>query len=163
MRIKRFLIVPLFVAAIGTSHAQTTGGKTDRHAGYYYPPPKSTEVYKARSRTQPDADRSRRLAFVVGLTQEMLRQAYPPQYAIFAKGTFAEKMIIVSLVDGSMSTVYRARAILAMLTSIARATPLFSELGVQTTFTFFDFAKFLGFKQITVSDGETFAHQVRLE
>lgn len=163
MGMNRFLIVPVLLAAIGTSHAQAADEKTDRHAGYYYPPPKSSEVYQARSRTMPDADRSRRLSFVVGMTQEMLRQAYPPQYAIFAKGTHAEKMIIVSLADGSMSTVYRARAVLAMLTSIARATPLFAELGVQTTFTFFDFAKFLGFKQITVSDGESFAHQVTLE
>ena len=163
MGMNRLMIVPALLFAVGTAHAQSTGGKVDRHAGYYYPPPKSTEVYEARSRTMPDADRTRRLSFVVGLTQEMLRQAYPPQYAIFAKGTHAEKLIIVSLTHGSMSTVYRARAVLAMLTSVARATPLFAELGVQTTFTFFDFAKFLGFKQITVSDGETFAHQVKLE
>ena len=41
--------------------------------------------------------------------------------------------------------------------------PIFQELGVQEWFTFFDLAKMLGFKQITISDGRDFAHQVIME
>ena len=43
----------------------------DRHAGYYYPPPGSEEVYKARARTLPEASRSLRIRFVTGVTQQL--------------------------------------------------------------------------------------------
>lgn len=156
-------LFPLFVVVVLYPTLATAQSKNDRHAGYYYPSPKSVEVYKARSRTLPDSTRERRLSFVIGLTAEMSQHPYPPQFAVFAKGSDAEKLIIVGLTDGSLGTIYRARAVLANLTSVARATPLFSELGVATTFTFFDLAKLLGYRQITVSDGKAFAHQVTLE
>jgi hypothetical protein len=50
-----------------------------------------------------------------------------------------------------------------MLTSVARATPLFQDYGVAEVFTFFDLLKILGFDQLTISDGDGFAHQVLLE
>ena len=89
------------------------------------------------------------------MTQQMMAQAYPPQFAIFAKGDDAEKLIIVGLNDGYLNTLYRARAILAMLTSVARATRFMTDLGVADFFTFFDLAKLLGFKKITISDSAT--------
>ena len=135
----------------------------DRHAGYYYPPPATTEVYKARTLTLPDTGREVRLGFVVGMTQQMMRQPYPPQFVIFAKGDDAQKMIIVSLRDGYIDTLFRARALFAMLTSVARSTQFLIELGVAEFFTFFDLAKLLGFKKITISDGESFAHQIVIE
>jgi hypothetical protein len=82
---------------------------------------------------------------------------------VFAKGDDAEKLLIVALKDGVIDTLYRARALLAMLTSVARGTPLFQELGVAETFTFFDLLKILGFTQLTISDGDAFAHQVKVE
>ena len=54
-------------------------------------------------------------------------------------------------------------ALLALLTAVARATPLFAQLGGEESFTFFDLLKILGFTQLTISDGETFAHQVTIE
>jgi hypothetical protein len=131
----------------------------DRHAGYYYPVPKSEETYTARARTLPDSDRDRRLGFVVGFMAELARDPAPQRYTIFAKGTEAEKLIIVALDDDAFATLFRARAILATLTSRVRATPLFAELGVQNLFTFYDLAKLLGFDQITISDGRSWSHR----
>ncbi len=135
----------------------------DRHAGYYYPPLTSEETYAARAATLSDANRELRVQFIVNLTQQMLAKPFAPDYIIYAKGEEAEKMIIVGLNDyGGMSTLFRARATLAMLTSIARGSKLFQEFGVDDFFTFFDLAKLFGFTQITVSDGKAYAHQVQI-
>ena len=56
-----------------------------------------------------------------------------------------------------------ARALFANLTAVARTTPIFQEYGVEEFFTFFDFAKMLGYTQITISNGRDFTHQVFLE
>ncbi len=152
--------VVLLAAALA---AASPAAAADRHVGYYYPPPTSTEIYKARALALSDADRETRLRFVVGFTQKMLQNPYPPQFVMFAKGEEAEKLIIVSLRDGHLDTIYRVRALLALLTSVARASEFLNELGVADFFTFFDLLKLLGFTRITVSDGEDFTHQVVLE
>ena len=131
--------------------------------GYYYPPAMSKEVYGARAEPLPDANRESRIGFIVGFNREMRLRPYPPRFVIFAKGDEADKLIIVRLVDGYLDTIYRVRALLALLTAEGRATKLFSELGVETFFTFLDFAKLFGFKSVTVSDGKQFTHQVTLE
>ena len=145
--------------------AMTAGAATaqDRHAGYYYPIPATQEVYKARSEVLPQAARAARIGFVTGIMNHASKNPYPPQAAIFAKGTEAEKLIIVSLVDGRMDTIYRARAVFANMTASARLLPAFREMRVQETFTFFDLAKMLGFKRITITNGRDFAHRVILE
>ena len=135
----------------------------DRHAGYYYPPPGAIETYKARTITTADADRKMRLGFIIGITRNMLNMPYAPSFVIFAKGEEAEKMIIIALKDDYIDTLYRARALLAQLTAIARTTPLLQELGLADFLTFFDLVKLLGFSQITISDGDKFAHQIILE
>jgi len=135
----------------------------DRHAGYYYPETGSEETYKARARTLPDSDRERRLGFIVGFTGELARDPAPQRFAVFAKGAEAEKLIIVALDDGIFATLFRARAVLATLTSRVRASPLFAELGVQSLFTFYDLAKLIGFEQITISDGRNWSHRVWIE
>jgi hypothetical protein len=92
-----------------------------------------------------------------------LDQKYAPTYAIFAKGDDAEKLIIVGLMDGQLDTVYRARALFATLTAVARTTPLFQDLPDADRMTFFDLLKLLGFEQVTITDGAGFAHQVFIE
>lgn len=139
------------------------GWAEERHTGYYYPPPATVETYQARSETLPDSDRTRRIGFVVEITRQMLANPYAPEFAVFAKGADAEKLLIVALKDDVLDTIYRARALLAMLTSVARATPLFAEFGVADYFTFFDLLKIMGFRQLTISDGDGFAHQVMIE
>lgn len=155
------LSASMFLIALGALSAPA--GAADRHAGYYYPPLTSEETYNARAAVLADANRELRVQFIVNLTQQMLAKPYPPDYIIFAKGDEAEKMIIIGLNDdGGMSTLFRARGTLAMLTSIARGSKLFQEFGVDDFFTFFDLAKLFGFTQITVSDGKTYAHQVEI-
>lgn len=143
--------------------AQEGDPSGDRHSGYYYPEPATEETYKARAQSLADSDRARRIGFVVELTQQLLKNPYPPDFVIFAKGTEAEKLILVAMRDGVIDTLYRARALLAMLTSVSRATPLFKDYGVADYFTFFDLLKVLGFEQLTISDGQSFAHQVTIE
>lgn len=146
--------------------AQTEAGPyhdDERHAGYYYPEPQSHEIYIARATTMPQANRNIRIGFVTGLTNENLAKPYPPTVAIFAKGDEADKLIIISLEDDRIDTIYRARAIFANLTSVARTLPIFESAGVETYFTFFDLARMMGFRQITISDGRDFAHQVILQ
>lgn len=154
----KYVLVVLVLAAAPPAQAD------DRHADYYYPTPQSNEVYVARASTLPEASRRSRIAFVTHVMNEMIRKnPYPPQYAIFAKGAEAEKMIIVAIAGDSYNTLYRMRALLAMLTAVARTTPLFKEERVEDYFTYLDLCKMLGFKLLTVSDGKEFAHQIRIE
>ncbi|MGE4220613.1 MAG: molybdopterin-guanine dinucleotide biosynthesis protein A [Alphaproteobacteria bacterium] len=144
--------------------AAKAGGSDDRHADYYYPAPESQEVYKARAKTLPEANRRARIGFVTNITNGMLENnPYPPQYAIFAKGEEAEKLIIVTVVDGAYNTMYRMRALLAMLTAVSRVTPIFKEQKVEDYYTFLDLLKMLGFAKVTISDGDTFSHTITLE
>ena len=159
-RFATVLACVLGAALVGAAPA--LGQENDRHAGYYYPEPATTEVYDARAYTVPDASRKARIAFVTGITSEQNKAPYPPQAAIFAKGSEAEKMIIVALEDGRIDTLYRARAIFAQMTAVSRLLPIFAELGVEDYYTFFDLAKMLGFEQITISNGRAFAHQVEI-
>lgn len=134
----------------------------DRHAGYYYPVPTSTEDYMARAPILDGNDRKRRRDFISGIIREIADEPYPPTYAMFAKGEEAEKLIIVAVQDGFYDTVFRARALFAALTSLARQTPLFAEFDRDDQFTFFDLCYMLGFEQITISGPKEFAHQVVL-
>lgn len=165
----RFWRTAALAAAIGLSlgtavvRAGAPVHAHDRLEGYYYPKVTSREVYVSRAQTLEDSTRARRLGFVSGLTQQLANMPYAPTYAIFAKGDDATRLIIVAYGDGELDTVYRARALLASLTGLARVTPLFQELQVEELFTFFDLCKLLGFTTLTVSDGQKFTHQVTLK
>lgn len=142
------------------AEAERSGG--DRDANYYYPPPQSREVYRSIATTLADSTRERRLGFVTGMTQEMLTYHYAPQFIMFAKGDEANRLIIVAVSDSAYNTLYRARALFAMLTAIARLTPYFKENSVSAVYNFFDLCKLLGFTQLTWSDGKTLAHQIEI-
>src|ERR1700722_873309 len=100
----------------------STKAKESGHEGYYYPKLTSREIYKARTRVTDKADRHSRLLFISALTKDQTNSGYSPRYAMFAKGDDAERLIIVGLDDGSFSTIYRARAVMAALSSLARLT-----------------------------------------
>lgn len=152
--------VPLATVLWGPAiaHAQN-----DRHAGYYYPPPAAVEVYKARAKTMKTATRAMRIGFIVNLVSFMSERSYAPMFAIFPKGGRAQKLIVVANQAGRLNTIYRVRAMLAAMTSLARKTPVFRQKKVATIFTFLDLLMMLGFDRITISDGDRFAHQIRLE
>ncbi len=154
------LAVLLALPVAGTAMDAAAG---ERHAGYYYPKDVTVEYYKSRARTLDGAGRRRRIGFVTALTGEQLSQPFPPNYVLFAKGEEAEKLILVALNDSAFSTLYQARALLALLTARARASQLFREYAVDDVFTFIDLLKLLGFRQLTVSDGVSFAHRYVIE
>jgi hypothetical protein len=135
----------------------------DHHEGYYYPKPGSFEHYPARVYTLPDSDRVRRQAFIIGLTKQLVGGQYAPSYAIFCKGDASDKLIVVALADGQLNTIYRARALLATFTSVARSTTFFQQNTQPDESTFLDLLKLLGFKRVTVSDGRDFAHQIIID
>jgi hypothetical protein len=130
------------------------------HEGYYYPKPQTLEHFVSSAITLPESDKIRRQSFVIGMTKQLLDGKYAPGFAIFAKGQQSEKLIIVGMIDGQLNTVYRARALLAELTAVARSTPFFQQNTQPEESTFFDFMKLLGFHQVTITDGRSFAHQV---
>lgn len=149
--------------AAAAQEVQPANLSDERHAGYYYPVPKTEETYVARAKTLTDANRTLRLGFITGFTAGQLESPTPIWFVIFAKGQEADKMIITALEEGKIDTLYRARGLLAALTAMARQLPLFQDYGLQDWFTFFDLAKMLGFTQITITDGESYAHRVNVE
>jgi hypothetical protein len=159
----RKFAVSLVVVAVGAIGAWSDAARADdRHIDYYYPEPLSREVYDARVPTLRESDRRRRIGFVTVLTAQMLQNPYPPQFAIFAKGTESEKLIVTGLTDNGYNTLFRARALFAMLSAMARSTKFFQEQPDADRYTFFDLTKLLGFQQITFTDGDAFAHQIEL-
>jgi hypothetical protein len=146
-----------------TPENQIEADEGDHHEGYYYPKPGSFEHYPARVYALPESDRVRRQAFIIGLTKQLVGGQYAPSYAIFAKGDGSDKLIIVALGDGHLNTIYRARALLATFTSVARSTSFFQQNTQPDESTFLDLLKLLGFKRVTVSDGRDFAHQIIID
>jgi Zn-dependent protease with chaperone function len=95
----RLLVLTLLVAlAAAPAGAQlqpkATAGAAkaddgDRHSGYYYPPPESSETYVARALTMPNAGRGMRIGFTAGLIQQMDQRPYRVGYVMFVKGAEA--------------------------------------------------------------------------
>jgi len=156
------MIKRLTVWAAAAVMMATVADAQDRHAGYYYPTPEVTEEYEGRAQKLPEASKRVRLAFVTAMTAATHARPYPPSFAIFAKGTDSEKMIIVSLQSGRYDTVFRMRALLAMLTAMARATPILQDRPDVELLTFLDLCYMMGFTQITVTDGDNVAYQIVL-
>lgn len=158
-RITLWAVLLLVLAAGSPSRAQDG----DRHAGYYYPQITSREVYKARAVVMPEATSDTRLNFTTVMAQQQNQRPYPPSFIMFAKGEAFERLIIVAIGSNGFRGLYQARAVLAQMTSIARTSPMFRENNVQDMFTFLDLARMLGFAELTISDGQTFAHRITLE
>jgi hypothetical protein len=165
----RVLLIALLVLVPAIASAATGGAPPasnaaeSHHEGYYYPKITTREIYKARTKPLPKMDRHERLLFVSATTQQQGLATYAPRYVVFAKGDEAEKLIIVGLDDQTLGTIYRARALLAALSSLARLTPLLRDADLEDTLTFYDLARLMGFTQITISDGRTHSHRVTLK
>ncbi|KAF0104617.1 MAG: hypothetical protein FD144_1146 [Rhodospirillaceae bacterium] len=143
--------------------AVTPKADEDRYVGYYYPKPTAVETYTSPMQTIAGAERAQRVQFATVVSQGTIQSAYRVPYSVFVKGEKADKMIIVGLQPGEMSTIYRARAILANMTTMSRLSPFFQERTIAEDANFFDLLKLLGFQQITISDGDKFTHQVNIK
>ncbi len=131
---------------------------------YYYPPINSEEVFDRDLTDQPPTtNRAIRIAFITEITKAQLEAPETPRFSIFAKGAEAEHMIIVALDNQVFRTLYRARAVLAQLTSNARGTEFFIKSGIADRATWFDLAKLLGFEDIVITDGELWSHRIQLK
>jgi hypothetical protein len=130
---------------------------------YYYPPISSDEIFSRDLGAAPPAGRAVRVGFTTQITKAQLAAPDSPRFVIFAKGDEAQHMIVVALDDQVFKTIYRARAVLAQLTSNARGTDFFIENGIEFHATWFDLAKLLGFEDLVISDGTTWAHRVVFE
>ncbi|MEK9969943.1 MAG: molybdopterin-guanine dinucleotide biosynthesis protein A [Ferrovibrio sp.] len=169
-KIMRLLAVLSMAVAFGlplqpalAQAAKPQAAETDRHAGYYYPPITSRETYRARAAVMPEATSDTRLNFITAMAHQQNQRPYPPSFVMFAKGDGFERLIIVAIGSNGFRGLYQARAVLAQMTSIARTSPLFRENNVQDVFTFLDLARMLGFDELTVSDGQSFAHRITLK
>jgi hypothetical protein len=162
------LLLPIAAASAAASEKPATPAAAakvpeSQHEGYYYPKITSSEVYKARTKVLPKTSRHDRLLFLSATTQQQGAANYAPRYVMFAKGEEAEKLIIVGLDDETLGTIYRARALLAALSALARLTPLLREADLEDTLTFYDLVKAMGFTQITISDGRRNSHRITLQ
>ena len=128
--------------------------------GYYYPPVTSQEVFSRDLGNVTPASRVVRVGFVTQVTKAQLAAPENPRFVIFAKGEDAQHMIIVALDDEIFKTLFRARAVLAQLTSNARGTDFFIENGIEAHATWFDLVRLLGFEDLVISDGEMWSHRV---
>ncbi|MBV8186945.1 MAG: molybdopterin-guanine dinucleotide biosynthesis protein A [Alphaproteobacteria bacterium] len=154
---------PAQPAAAAAKPANAGSNGEDRYVGYYYPKPTSTETFESTMQTIQGAERPQRIQFVTVVSQGTIQSAYRVPYAVFAKGEKADKMIIVGMQQGELNTIYRMRALLANMTTMSRLSPFFQERTVAEDATFFDLLKLLGFKELTITDGEKLTHQVTIK
>ncbi len=158
MRLLRVILAAMFaVFCLGSASAQ------DRHSGYYYPEPRTFEVYNSPTPALSGVNKKSRVGLIAGINKRHLERPYDPGYHIFAKGADSEKLIIVSTADGRYDTLFRLRALLAGLSSEARLSPLFSNTGAPEDLNFLDLLKMGGFVMVTISDGREMAHQIDIK
>ena len=153
---------PAKAAATAPAAAPKAAGE-DRYIGYYYPKPTATETYESSMQTIAGAERAQRVQFVTVVSQGTIQSAYRVPYAVFAKGEKADRLIIVGMQQGELNTIYRMRALLANMTTMSRLSPFFQERTVAEDATFFDLLKLLGFRELTITDGEKATLQVTIK
>lgn len=142
--------------------ANALGGADQDQVGYYYPEITSEEHFTREvANPEPGADRETRIQFLIQFTS-FVRQGREPRFEIYAKGRDAEHMIIVALDDTVFRSLFRARGVLAGLTAEARQTDFMIVNQIDSTATWFDLAKLLGFADIVVTDGIAWSHRVAL-
>ena len=153
---------PAKAAATAPAAAPKAPGE-DRYIGYYYPKPTATETFESSMQTIAGTERAQRIQFVTVVSQGTIQSAYRVPYAVFAKGEKADRLIIVGLQQGELNTIYRMRALLANMTTMSRLSPFFQERTVAEDATFFDLLKLLGFRELTITDGEKTTLQVTIK
>jgi hypothetical protein len=133
---------------------------SDDEEGYYYPPVGSSEVFDRTLAETPPAGPGVRVEFVTAVTRQQFEQAYSPRFALVIKGGAKDELIIVALDDSIFSTLFRARAVMAQLSASARTTEFFVKNRLSEVATFYDMLKIMGFRTLTLSDGESWSHRV---
>jgi hypothetical protein len=149
-----------FIAVIGLVLAAGMVSAQSRYVGYYYPEIASAEVYDRVLVPVPKASAEVRVDFVTNLTKAQLAAPESPRFVFFTKGDNADQLVVVALDDQVFKTLFRARAVLAQMTSNVRGGDFFKDQELQFVATFYDMLQMLGFETLVISDGEKWAHQV---
>ncbi|MBY5931847.1 hypothetical protein KUV51_02445 [Tateyamaria omphalii] len=147
-------LIATLVFATAAVHAQ------ERYEGYYYPDVTSTESFTRVIRQAPQSSKGVRVDFVTNLTVAQLAAPESPRFVFFAKGEDAKHLNVIALDDDVFSTLFRARAVLAQMTSNMRNNDFFRAQELQFVATFFDLLQLMEFDTLVISDGETWSHQV---
>lgn len=150
--------------APGAQASGAQGGKAnrlleqDRYVGYYYPPIGSREAYHLKIREFSEASKRTRLAFVASVVHGLDKRGVLSDFIMFAKGQESDKLIIMALEDDRLNTLYRLRGHMAGLTSRTRLSRFFKDIPTDNL-TFLDLVGSLGFKIVTITDGQSITHQ----
>lgn len=164
MRFLTLLAACLSVAFISPAAAENhADNDADRYVGYYYPDVETQETFARDLLPSPPANKALRVGFVTTITKAQLAAPESPRFVLFAKGEDSEHLIMVALDDQIFKTPYRARALLAQLTSNLRGTEFFIQQNIQTDGTFFDMLQIMEFESLVISDGDTWSHRVNFE
>lgn len=150
----RFLIAAFCFALAGAAAAD------DKYVGYYYPEVATEETFDRQISNVPPAGKDLRVGFVTAVTKAQLEAPESPRFVLFEKGAQGDQLIIVALDDQIFKTRYRARAVLAQLTSNIRGTEFFRQQNLQVAGTFFDMLQMLQFESLVITDGKQWAHRV---
>ena len=150
----RFLIAACLIVLAGIASAQ------DKYVGYYYPEIGSEETFSRVIANAPSAGKDVRVNFVTTVTKAQLEAPESPRFVLFTKGGKSDTLIMIALDDEIFKTLYRARALMAQLTSNIRGTAFFRQQNLDVTGTFYDMLQLMSFKRLVISDGENWSHQV---
>lgn len=150
----------LLALILSFAFAAVTASAQERYEGYYYPEVTSKEDFTRQIRQAPTSSKGVRVEFVTNLTVAQLAAPESPRFVFFAKGSDAKHLTVIALDDDVFSTLYRARAVLAQMTSNMRNNDFFRSQELQFVATFFDLLQIMEFDTLVISDGETWAHQV---
>lgn len=154
--IRRGLSLLALVLAVGVATAD------EHHDGYYHPPVTSEEHFSSDLIT-PDGTVSsaqERIHLITTLTVAQIAQPDSPHYVFFIKGENDDELFLIGLDSEVFKTLYRARAVLAQMSTKIRGGNFFRESDLRAEATFFDLLAILGFRSLVVSDGDTWAHRV---
>lgn len=154
------IILAFFLFAVSAAAAQAASHATDKYVGYYYPPITSEETFSRVLKQAPKARASVRTNFVTTITKAQLEAPESPRFVFFEKGGESENLVVIALDDEVFSTLFRARAVLAQITSNLRGTKFFIDQGMNIEGTFYDMLQIMSFETMVISDGRNWSHKV---
>lgn len=160
MRISALFAFLFLIAAVrvdAASHAD------DKYVDYYYPAITSEETFSRVIANAPPSTAEIRVNFVTSITKAQLEAPESPRFVIFEKGADSQNIIIVALDDEVFKTLFRARALLAQVTSNMRGTEFFRQQNLHVEGTLYDMLMIMQFKTLVITDGETWSHKVTFD
>lgn len=126
--------------------------------GIFFPPITSTEIPEIRFAAAAEIGPLQRQTFVDQVNLVTTGAERPIPLIAQAVGTDRKTLVLLNLEPETYLTPYIARAMLARMTSLARALPAVSDLGVDEAFDIYNLGAIMGFDAIIVTDGRGFSH-----